>query len=126
VARRLSERTRHLRYLSSRHFSAEVIWSEAVRMARGQAPDQTTLVATLGLNEYEEALAVAELVRDRDDLSVGEIALVVRDDEQGQGMGSFLLRRLIRIAQRSGITSLSASMLADNSAMLHLVRSTFM
>ncbi|HJZ47834.1 MAG TPA: GNAT family N-acetyltransferase [Roseiflexaceae bacterium] len=119
---RLSERTRHLRYMSSRHFSGEAIWKEAVRMARGPASDHTTLIATIRLNENDEAVAIAELVRNRHDLTVGEIALVVRDDEQRQGIGSFLLRHLVRIAQRGGITSLSANMLAENSAMLHLIR----
>ena len=118
---RLSERALHLRYMRSGCFSAEAIWSEAVRMTREHPLDHTTLVATIRPNEYDEAVAVAELVRDRHDPTVGEIALVVRDDEQQQGIGSFLLWRLIRLAQRSGITSLSASMLAENSAMFRLI-----
>ncbi len=120
---RLSERTRHLRYMSSRHFSAEAIWNEALRMARGHSHDHTTLVATIRLNEYDEAVAVAELVRDQQRPTVGEIALVVRDDEQQQGIGTFLLWRLVSVAQRGGITSLSANMLAENSTMLWLIRS---
>jgi GNAT superfamily N-acetyltransferase len=119
---RLSDHTRHLRYLRSGCFSAEAIWSEAVRMTRGHSPDHTTLVTTIRPNECDEAVAVAELVRDRHDLSVGEIALVVRDDEQRQGIGSLLLGHLVRVAQRGGLTSLSASMLAENSAVLQLIR----
>jgi GNAT superfamily N-acetyltransferase len=118
---RLSERTRHLRYMRTGAFTAEVIWNEAVRMARGHTPDHTTLVATVQPNEYDEAIAVAELIRDRDDRNTGEIALVVRDDAQRQGIGSFLLRRLLRVAQRSSITCLSAGMLAENKAMLQLI-----
>ena len=119
---RLSEPTRHLRYMSSRHFSADAIWNEAVRMTRGHPLDHTTLVATIRPNEYDEAVAVAELVREGHASTVGEIAFVVRDDAQQQGIGSFLLWRLIEVAQSRGITSLSASMLAENSAMLRLVR----
>jgi len=121
LLRRLSDRARHLRYMSSRRFSPEVIYDEAARMTRGHSPDHTTLVATIRRNEYDEAVAVAELVRDRHDPTVGEIALVVRDDQQQQGIGSFLLSRLIHVAQSSGITSLTASMLAENIAMLHLI-----
>lgn len=120
---RLSERTRHLRYMGLRHFSASVIWNEAARMARGHTPDHTTLVATMRPNNYDEAVAVAELVRDRHDRGVGELALVVRDDQQGQGIGSHLLRQLALQAQRGGLTNLSASMLAENKAMLRLLRS---
>jgi RimJ/RimL family protein N-acetyltransferase len=118
---RLSERTLHLRYMRSGCFSLEVIWSEAARMTRGNPRDHTTLVATIRPDEYDEAVAVAELVRDRQDPTSGEIALVVRDDEQQQGIGGFLLRRLIHLAQGSGITSLNVSLLAENSAMLRLI-----
>ena len=119
---RLSDRAHQLRYMSSRHFSADVIWNEAVRMTQGHSPDHTTLVATVRPNECDEVVAVAELVRDRHDLTVGEIALVVRDDEQRQGIGIFLLRHLVRVAQRAGLTSLCANMMVENSAMLGLIR----
>jgi GNAT superfamily N-acetyltransferase len=118
---RLSERARHLRYMRSGGFSAQAIWAEAVRMTREHPLDHMTLVATIRSNQYDEAVAVAELVRDRHDLTVGEIALVVRDDEQQQGIGTFLLWRLIGLAQRSGITRLSANMLAENRPMFRLI-----
>ncbi len=119
---RLSERTRRLRYMRSGYFSAEAIWDEAMRMTQERPGDHTTLVATIRPNKYDEAVAVAELARGQHDLTVGEIAMVVRDDEQRQGIGTFLLWQLIGLAQRSGITSLSADMLAENSAMLGLIR----
>ena len=117
----LSERALHLRYMSLQRFSADVIWNEAMRMTREHSPDHTTLVATIRRNKYVEAVAVAELVRDQHDLTVGEIALVVRDDQQQQGIGSFLLRQLARAGYQGGLTGLSASMLAENSAMLRLI-----
>jgi GNAT superfamily N-acetyltransferase len=118
----LSKRTLYLRYMSGRHFTPDVIWNEVTRMACGQSPDHTTLVATIRSNQYDEAVAVAELVRDRHDRAVGEIALVVRGDVQRQGIGSFLLEHLVHVAQGGGITRLSANMLAENRAMLHLIR----
>ena len=118
---RLSEHASRLRYMRSGRLTAEAIWGEAVRMARGGSIGQKTLVATIRPSQEDEAVAVAELVRDQQDQTVGEIALVVRDDEQQQGIGSFLLWRLIRLAQRNGITSLRASMRAENSAMLRLI-----
>jgi acetyltransferase len=119
---RLSDRARRLRYMRSGPFSTEAIWSEAVRMTRGHPHDHTTLAATIRLNECDEAIAVAELVRDRYDPTAGEIALVVRDDQQRHGIGTFLLRQLLQAAQLNSITSLSANMLAENSAMLRLIR----
>jgi acetyltransferase len=119
---RLSDRTLHLRYMRSGGFSAEALRSEAMRMTQEHPLDHTTLVATIRPNECDEAVAVAELVRDRHDPTVGEIALAVRDDEQQQGIGTFLLWRLLGSAQRSGITSLNVNMLAENQAMRRLIR----
>ena len=90
-------------------------------MVRGPAPDNLTLVATAWPNVYDKVVAVAELVRDRQDQAVGEIALVVQGDMQQQGIGGFLLRCLVAAAQSKGITRLSASMLAENRAMLRLI-----
>jgi acetyltransferase len=118
----LSKRTLYLRYMSGRQFTPDVIWNEATRMACGHSPDHTTLVATIRSNQYDEAVAVAELVRHRHDRAMGEIALVVRDDVQQQGIGSFLLEHLVHLAHRGGITRLSTNMLAENRAMLHLIR----
>jgi GNAT superfamily N-acetyltransferase len=118
---RLSERARHLRYMSPRRFSVDGIWNEAMRMTRGHPFDHTTLVATMRTSEYDEAVAVAELVRDQANPTTGEIALVVRDDAQRQGIGSFLLRHLVHAAQHNGITRLSANMLAENAIMLRLI-----
>lgn len=118
---RVSERTLQLRYMRSGGFSADMFRSEALRLAQGSSPDRTTFLATIRLNHGDEAVAVAELARDHNDPSFGEIALFVRDDEQRQGIGAFLLRHLIATAQRSAITRLSASMLAENRVMLHLI-----
>jgi len=119
---RLSDDARHMRYMRSGHFSAEAIWREAARMTQAQSPDHTTLLATIQPSEYDEAVAVAELVRDHDGAARAEIALVVRDDMQQQGLGSFLLGRLVRVAEQSGITRLGASMLAENRTMLGLIK----
>ena len=118
---RLSDRARHMRYMRPGRFSAEAIWHEAARMTQTQSSNHTTLLATIQPAAYEEALGAAELVRDSHDATLAEIALTVRDDAQRQGLGGFLLWRLIRVAQRNGITRLSANMLAENRAMLQLI-----
>jgi len=117
----LSKRTLQLRYMSARPFSTEVIWQEAARMTHRHAHDHLTLVATVRRHDSEEAIAVAELVRDRQTPTAGEIALVVRDDEQRQGIGSFLLWQLVCAAQRSGVTRLHGNLLAENRAVRRLI-----
>lgn len=119
---RLSKRTLELRYMSSRPFTAEVIWQEAARLAHGHTDNHLTLVATARLHASNDVIAVAELVRDRQTPVAGEIGLVVRDDQQRQGIGSFLLWQLIHAAQRRGVTRLHANLLAENRAMRRLLK----
>lgn len=49
-----------------------------------------------------------------------EVALVVKDDFQKQGIGTELLRYLTRLARRQGLLGFTAEVLVGNHAMLHL------
>ena len=80
LLRRLSDHTHYFRYMSPRRFSPDILWSVATRMSSGHAPDHTALIATVRRNGREEAVAVAELVRDRQDPAMGGIALIVIHD----------------------------------------------
>ena len=51
-----------------------------------------------------------------------EIALIVDDALHHLGLGTRLLRRLVDVAVMSGMTSLTAVVLASNMPMLHLLR----
>lgn len=46
-----------------------------------------------------------------------EIAFQVRDDWQGEGLGSFLFLKIMATAKILGVTKLKADVLADNKAM---------
>ncbi len=52
---------------------------------------------------------------------IAEIALTVRDDYQGQGVGTELLAYLIYVAKKSGLLGITAVVLTENRAMLHLI-----
>jgi len=49
-----------------------------------------------------------------------EIALIVRSDLKGFGIGEFLLRAMLKHAARQGVHTLHASVLRDNAPMLRL------
>ena len=52
--------------------------------------------------------------------SAGEVALVVRDDYHGQGVGTELLSYLTQLAQQNGLLGFTAEVLLENRAMLSL------
>ena len=49
---------------------------------------------------------------------LGEIAFVVRDDWQGRGLGTLLMRRMAEIARAKGLRGFSADVLVSNKGML--------
>jgi GNAT superfamily N-acetyltransferase len=71
--------------------------------------------------ETRNGLGVARFVRSREDPAVAEVAIAVADDWQGRGLGTALLRDLAGRAREEGIRRFSASVLAENSAVIEMV-----
>lgn len=71
----------------------------------------------------EQLIGVARLARVPygDGQSTAEVAVVVRDDFQGQGIGTELLRLLLILAQQMGFTALTATVQSDNSAIFRML-----
>jgi RimJ/RimL family protein N-acetyltransferase len=122
---RLSDDTRWLRYFSAGPPSLEWARQEATRMAQQRTLDRAALVATIRCGDVEEAIALAELVRDQRTATVGELAIVVRDDYQDQGIGSALGGQLARIALALGTTTVRADILFENRAAQRLMCRVF-
>ena len=57
-----------------------------------------------------------------DDDEIVELAVVVQDSWQGQGLGTLLLRELLHAAELNGLRRFRAYVLAHNRRMLHLLR----
>jgi acyl-CoA hydrolase/GNAT superfamily N-acetyltransferase len=64
----------------------------------------------IGLGQYEL----------NSDMHSAEVALVVRDKFQGQGVGKELLSYLIYLAKRQGLLGFSGEVLVENKSMVHL------
>jgi len=80
------------------------------------------LVATSN-QDVEELLAMARY--DAEPASgLAEVALVVRDEWQGRGIGSALFVRLISLARAQGVRGFTAQVLASNGRMLRLFRAS--
>jgi GNAT superfamily N-acetyltransferase len=77
------------------------------------------VVDTASGGEESEIVAVGRYHTDpRTDYA--EVAFVVRDDWQGHGLATLLLKELIRIARQNGVVGFTAEVLGTNDAMLHV------
>jgi GNAT superfamily N-acetyltransferase len=82
--------------------------------------------ATLVVTDVNEVLIALGNVfpTGPDDSDGAEIALIVDERWQGQGVGSLLISHLIEVARRLGFTRLMAYVLAENRTMLHVLEAT--
>jgi acetyltransferase len=79
-------------------------------------------IALIGLRDGDELpLGVVRLYSEPDRIS-GEFAILVRSDLHGHGLGTTLMRRIIKVARDRGLQRVVGSVLRDNARMLHLVR----
>ncbi|GAB4440537.1 MAG: hypothetical protein OHK0015_36660 [Chloroflexi bacterium OHK40] len=118
----LSAQTRYLRYFQPVPLSLHNAWVEGRRMARRSVVHGLTLIATVQPGERAEAVGVAELAVDPRAPTRGELAVTVRDDQQGHGIGTALLRQVVKEAQARGIAELHGDLLPENRAALRLLR----
>ncbi len=118
----LSEQTRRLRFFSPLPaLPDKIIWREAKRLADIDPVHAAALVATITENSNEQAVGVARLVIDPQDKSTAEPAIVLRDDYQGEGIGSVLFDILVQVAMVRGLKKLRALSLHENAAVNHLI-----
>ena len=74
------------------------------------------------LPETGHGVGVARFIRSDIEPASAELAIVVADDWQRRGVGFQLLRALLRRAREESVTTISAEVLSDNSALLGLLR----
>jgi GNAT superfamily N-acetyltransferase/acyl CoA:acetate/3-ketoacid CoA transferase beta subunit len=80
---------------------------------------EMALVGVVQEDEHDTMVAVSRYIVDKA-TNAAEVAFVVRDDYQRQGIGTYLFKRLLEVARTRGITVFTADVLAENTAMLHV------
>jgi GNAT superfamily N-acetyltransferase len=114
---RLSKQSLYYRYFVSYKPSLEML-HEQIRLAqcRGAA-----LVASLD-SSRNEVIGMAYYLRTQIDTNVGEVAILVEDRFQSQGLGRALFDRLTREAESQALRRLQLFILPDNRRMLNILR----
>ncbi|MFO8074867.1 MAG: GNAT family N-acetyltransferase [Egibacteraceae bacterium] len=111
---RLSEETIRMRFFAPRTMSRE-------EMRYFVEVDQDRRFAAVA-DVAGRIVGVARFDRLPEDPSTAEFAVAVEDAEQGRGIGTALLRALVRAAERLGVRSLAGDVLRENEAMLRVMR----
>jgi len=114
---KLSEATMYYRFMShsqrvSRHQIQDFVYIDH--------RNDVTIVGTLPSADGEEIIAVGSYYLDQK-TNLAEVAFVVGDDWQNHGIGTFLLKQLMRIARRNGIRGFTAEVLTENKPMMAVI-----
>jgi len=78
--------------------------------------NQVAIVGTLPEAHGEEIIAIGGYYLDQK-TNRAEVAFIVRDDWQGRGIGTFIMKHLTSIAKRNGIAGFTAEVLTGNKPM---------
>lgn len=113
---RSSEKSRYQRYFSITDWHGTKLY----RLAGGHRG--ATLVV---MSEDGKIVGLGNVFPDPSEGShAAEIAAIVEDAYQGRGVGTKLIQALLHMASRLEFTEIVATVLAENTGMLHLLRST--
>ncbi len=103
------------------HIQAGRIWQEAETIAHMDAKKQDGLIAFADLPDNSNTpVGAARYVNSGDRRA--EMAVSIRDDMQGRGIGSELLGLLTEEARHKGIQQLVADVLHNNSGMMGVLK----
>jgi len=111
--KRCSQRTLYQRYVSSGD------WQEIQMRRLSGGHSGATLVA---VGDEGRVIGLGNVFPERaGNEHSAEIAVLVEDAHQGGGVGTALLRRMVRLAGRLGFAEVVAVVLADNTGMIRLM-----
>lgn len=113
----LSERSVYLRYLQFLKFEERISHERLARVCFNDYSRELALV----VEQQGAILGVGRMQRNPLRRTEAEVAFLVRDRSQGQGIGRALVQSLIAAARAEGLQRLTAELLADNTPMRNLL-----
>ena len=117
----LSAQSVYLRYFHMEALSARVAHERLLRKCFIDYDREMALVAESAdpATQQRQILGVGRLARQRDPVE-GEVAVLIADHSQNQGLGTELLRHLIEVARGEGYARMVAHILPENANMRKL------
>jgi protein lysine acetyltransferase len=115
---RFSEESMRRRFLSPK---PRLTNAELRYLTEVDGQDHYALVAT-ALDDLDAIVATARWIRDVDDPTTAEAAIIVADELQRKGLGKRLAHELADAAADRGVRRFTATMLSDNKPALALMR----
>lgn len=113
----LSRESRYFRFLTGGRVSDDIIRGF---VSHRSDRDVAMVVTARDANGAEVIVANAEYVVSAD--NIAELAVVVADDWQGQGLGRRLIQRLQQIARARSLDGMRGDVLSENRRMLAIMR----
>lgn len=114
---RLSQKTRYGRFLATK---TRLTPADTRYLVDVDGFDHVALVATLA-DDPERIVGVGRFIRLSEGAKTAELAIVVGDHFQSEGLGTALAERLADAARERGIERFTALMMADNVAVHRLL-----
>lgn len=115
---KLSDHSVYFRYFRRMRSMPQLILQKTADV--DYASDMALIALSPPDARQHELVGLAQWVSDAN--GIPEIAFQVRDDWQGEGLGSFLFLRLLEVAQEHDLKALKADVLADNTGMSAIFR----
>jgi acyl-CoA hydrolase/GNAT superfamily N-acetyltransferase len=113
----LSENSVYFRYFSPRRSMPHKNVQQYLNLEEDMG---ISIVVTIGPRENRRMIAEGRYVRSGDDL-FPDVALMVDEEYQGRGIGTFLLQYLAEVAKERGIEGFRADVLTSNSPMIKIL-----
>ncbi|SMC82714.1 Acyl-CoA hydrolase [Desulfocicer vacuolatum DSM 3385] len=84
---------------------------------------EMSIVGLVGKSDSEKIIAEARFVKDEES-NYGEVAFLIDEAYQGIGLGTYLLRLLVKLARNLNLEGLTAEVLPENQSMIKLFQKT--